>query len=186
MRATETDLPGVLLVETRTFVDHRGFFRESWSERRYAEAGLPGRFVQDNVSLSHRGVLRGLHFQEAPHAQGKLVSVLQGEIWDVAVDLRPESGSFGRWVGVPLSAEGGSQLFVPPGFAHGFVATSETALISYKCTAAYHPGSERTLLWNDPELGIEWPVRDPVLSDRDREGLPLRELRPAARVGTGR
>lgn len=178
MRVIPTALPGVVVVETRTFEDHRGFFRESWHAARYAEAGIPGPFVQDNLSRSRRGVLRGLHFQEAPHAQGKLVSCLAGEVWDVAVDVRPGSPTLGRWVGVALSASEGTQLYLPPGFAHGFVTTSEEALVSYKCTAAFHPESERTLLWNDPEVGIEWPVSDPVLSDKDRIGIPLRELRP--------
>lgn len=177
LKVTGTALPGVLLLETRVFHDERGYFLESWSEARYAAAGLPSRFVQDNLSHSRGGVLRGLHFQE-PHAQGKLVTVLRGEVFDVAVDVRVGSPTFGRWEGFTLSAESGRQLWLPPGFAHGFVVTSADALFSYKCTEYYHPQAERTLLWNDPELGIDWPVEQPLVSEKDQRGVPLREIPP--------
>ncbi len=179
MRVLGTGLPGVLRLETRVFHDERGHFRESWNLPRYVAAGVPERFVQDNVSWSRGGVLRGLHLQLAPFGQGKLISVLRGKIWDVAVDLRPASESFGRWTGVALTAEGGEQLYIPDGFAHGFLVTSDEALVAYKCTEPYHPESERTLLWNDPDLAIEWPLADPMLSEKDRAGSTLRELRPS-------
>ncbi|BBL80618.1 dTDP-4-dehydrorhamnose 3,5-epimerase [Rubrobacter xylanophilus] len=177
MRVLETELPGVLLVEPDVFGDERGFFMESWSGRRYREAGLPERFVQDNLSFSRRGVLRGLHFQH-PRGQGKLVSVLRGEVFDVAVDVRRGSPTFGRWVGVSLSEENKRQLYIPPGFAHGFVVLSEAALFFYKCTEYYAPECERTVLWNDPEIGICWPVEEPVLSEKDREAPTLRNMPP--------
>jgi dTDP-4-dehydrorhamnose 3,5-epimerase len=177
MKVTQSALLGVRVVELRVFRDERGYFLETWSEERYAAAGIDARFVQDNLSYSRGGVLRGLHFQE-PHAQGKLVSVLRGEVFDVAVDVRVGSPTFGRWEGFTLSAENGRQLYLPPGFAHGFVVTSEDALFAYKCTDYYHPGAERTLLWSDPELGIEWPVESPLVSPKDRGGLPLREVPP--------
>jgi len=175
MKVTETELPGVLLVEPRIFRDHRGFFFESWSAERYRQAGIPGPFVQDNVSRSSRGVLRGLHFQN-PHPQGKLVTVLEGEVFDVAVDLRVGSPTFGKWAGYYLSAENGRQLYIPEGFAHGFVVTSEFAIFSYKCTEYYRPEADRSLRWNDPEIGIEWPVKEPVLSPKDATAPLLNEL----------
>jgi len=171
----ETDLPGVLIVEPQVFGDERGFFMETWNGRRYEDAGLPGRFVQDNLSFSAHGVLRGLHFQN-PQPQGKLVSVLRGEVFDVAVDIRVGSPTFGWWTGTTLSAENKRQFYVPPDFAHGFVVTSEAALFFYKCTNYYAPSSERVVLWNDPGIGIEWPVERPTLSDRDRAAPPLREV----------
>lgn len=177
MNVQETGLPGVLLVQPPVYRDGRGFFRETWRAERYAAAGIPDRFVQDNVSLSGRGVLRGLHFQE-PNPQGKLVSVLRGEVWDVAVDVRAGSPTFGRWTGYTLSEENGWQLWIPPGFAHGFVVTGDEALFAYKCTDVYRPEAEATVLWNDPELGIEWPVGDALVSDRDARGVRLRDLPP--------
>ncbi len=177
MNVQETGLPGVLLLQPPVFRDARGFFRETWRADRYAELGIAGPWAQDNVSLSARGVLRGLHFQE-PGAQGKLVCVLRGEVWDVAVDVRVGSPTFGRWAGYPLSAENGWQLWIPEGFAHGFVVTSDEALFAYKCTAPYRPETEGTVLWNDPELGIEWPAVEPVVSYKDERGVPLRHLPP--------
>jgi dTDP-4-dehydrorhamnose 3,5-epimerase len=171
----ETNLPGVLVVEPKVFGDERGFFMESWNGRRYEEAGLPGRFVQDNLSYSAHGVLRGLHFQN-PQPQGKLVSVLRGEVFDVAVDIRVGSPTFGRWTGATLSAENKRQFYVPEDFAHGFVVTSEVALFFYKCTDYYAPSSEKVVLWNDPDIGIEWPIDTPTLSERDRAAPPLREI----------
>lgn len=175
MTVEETGLPGVLLLKPPVFGDARGWFRETWRAERYAEAGIPDRFVQDNVSFSGRGVLRGLHFQQ-PHGQGKLLSVLCGEVWDVAVDVRAGSPTFGRWTGCVLSAGNGWQLWIPPGFAHGFVVTAAEAVLSYKCTAAYHPDAESTLRWDDPDLAIAWPVTSPTVSDRDAAGTRLRDL----------
>ena len=175
MDVIETILPGVLVLEPDVFGDERGFFMETWNGRRYEASGVPDHFVQDNLSYSARGVLRGLHFQN-PQPQGKLVSVLQGEVFDVAVDIRVGSPTFGRWTGTTLSAENKRQLWVPPDFAHGFVVVSETALFSYKCTDYYNREAEGTVLWNDPELAIEWPIEDPTLSGKDREALPLKEL----------
>lgn len=175
MRIEETRLPGVYLAAPRIFHDARGYFLETWNEQRYREIGIPGPFVQDNVSFSRRGVLRGLHYQE-PNPQGKLVSVLRGEVFDVAVDIRVGSETFGRWTGHVLSTENGHQLYVPAGFAHGFVVLSDDAVFSYKCTDYYHPKGEETVLWNDPEIGIAWPIAEPVLSDKDREGLHLSEI----------
>jgi dTDP-4-dehydrorhamnose 3,5-epimerase len=172
VNAIETDLPGVLILEPRVFGDDRGFFMETWNCRRYENFGVPDRFVQDNLSFSARGVLRGLHFQN-PMAQGKLVSVLRGEVFDVAVDIRLGSPTFGRWTGVTLSAENKRQFWVPEGFAHGFVVTSEDALFSYKCTDYYAPEHDGSILWNDPEIGIDWPVDNPTLSGKDAEAPPL-------------
>lgn len=172
---TPLRLPEILLVHASIYRDDRGHFQEVWQQTRYEEAGLPGRFVQDNLSFSRHGVLRGLHFQN-PEPQGKLVCVLQGSIYDVAVDVRVGSPTFGQWVGVDLSAEGGRQLYVPDGFAHGFAVTGETALVLYKCTAFYRPGAEGSVLWNDPDLGIRWPVEAPILSAKDRDARRLREI----------
>lgn len=180
MKVIETSLPGVLIVEPDVFGDSRGFFMETFNEARYGEAGLPARFVQDNLSFSARGVLRGLHFQN-PDAQGKLLHVLRGEVFDVAVDIREGSPAFGEWVGVTLSGENHRQLWVPEGFAHGFQVTSDDALLAYKCTAPYNREAEGAILWNDPEIGIEWPIEGPTLSGRDANALPLAEL-PAGRL----
>ena len=175
MKVTELSIPGVLLLEPEVIGDDRGFFMESYSELRYAEAGITGPFVQDNVSRSRRGVLRGLHLQH-PYAQGKLVSVFDGEVFDVAVDVRAGSPTFGRWSGECLSAQNRRQLFVPVGFAHGFLVTSETALFAYKCTEYYHPETELTVRWNDPAIAIDWPTCDVVLSAKDRTARTLAEL----------
>jgi dTDP-4-dehydrorhamnose 3,5-epimerase len=175
MNVITCDIPGLLMIEPKVFGDARGFFMETWNRQRYAAAGLDWDFVQDNVSLSRRGILRGLHFQN-PGGQGKLVYVLQGEVYDVAVDLRKSSPTFGRSYGLMLSAENKRQFFVPPGFAHGFAVLSETALFVYKCTSLYAPQNELTLAWNDPELGINWPLEAPVLSEKDARGLRLRDI----------
>ena len=180
MKVIPCDLAGLLLIEPAVFGDNRGFFLESWNQRRYREAGLPFDFVQDNFSLSGRGTLRGLHFQN-PVAQGKLVSVWQGEVWDVAVDIRRQSPTFRRWFGATLSAENKRQLYVPPGFAHGFVVVSETALFHYKCTEVYSPKDELGFRWDDPAIGIQWPVTNPILSKRDAasplfSALPVEKL----------
>lgn len=166
MEIRETSLPGVLLVEPRVFSDSRGYFYETFHAERYAKAGIPTHFVQDNFSRSCRGTLRGLHYQE-PHPQGKLIQVLAGAVYDVAVDIRRGSPTFGRWYGVELSDENRRQLWIPPGFAHGFCALSERADFYYKCTALYAPDSDRGLLWNDPEIGIAWPIAEPLLSAKD-------------------
>lgn len=177
MNVVPCELEGVLLVEPRVYGDARGYFLETWHERRYREAGIPGPFVQDNLSFSRRGAVRGLHFQN-PSAQAKLVYVLEGEVFDVAVDLRRRSPTFGRWFGIRLSAENKRQLYIPVGFAHGFAVLSETALFAYKCTEFYAPEHEVTLLWNDPDLAIPWPVEQPVLSEKDQRGRRLRDLPP--------
>lgn len=166
MRILNTDLPGVVTVEPAVYRDARGYFTETWHRERYREAGLPGDFVQDNVSYSVKGVIRGLHLQE-PYPQGKLIQVLEGEVFDVAVDVRVGSPNFLAWVGVTLSSENHRQVFVPPGFAHGFAVLSEFALVVYKCTEAYRPECEMSLLWDDPKLAIRWPLEAPVLSVKD-------------------
>lgn len=166
MRVSPTALPGVLLVQPVTHRDARGHFLETFHADRYAQAGIPGPFVQDNLSLSQRGVLRGLHYQW-PRPQGKLVFVLQGEIFDVAVDIRRQSPTFGRWVGVTLSADNHQQLWIPPGFAHGFCVTGDCALVTYKCTDYYAPECERAIRWDDAEIGIVWPVSAPMVSGKD-------------------
>ncbi|MFM8443856.1 MAG: dTDP-4-dehydrorhamnose 3,5-epimerase [Methylococcus sp.] len=170
-----TPLAGLLLIKPDIFGDERGFFQETWNLRRYTEAGLDRHFVQDNLSYSRKGILRGLHFQN-PHPQGKLVYVLQGEVYDVAVDVRADSPTFGQWYGVTLSAENHHQLFVPEGFAHGFCVTSDMALFAYKCTDFYRPRAEFSVLWNDPDIGIEWPVDNPELSEKDRNAPRLSEF----------
>ena len=170
-----TPLAGLLLIKPDIFGDERGFFQETWNLRRYTEAGLDRHFVQDNLSYSRKGILRGLHFQN-PHPQGKLVYVLQGEVYDVAVDVRADSPTFGQWYGVTLSAENHHQLFVPEGFAHGFCVTSDMALFAYKCTDFYRPKAEFSVLWNDPDIGIEWPVDNPELSEKDRNAPRLSEF----------
>jgi dTDP-4-dehydrorhamnose 3,5-epimerase len=171
----ELSLSGLLLIEPDVYRDDRGYFMETWNQRAYREHGLDVTFVQDNLSHSQHGVLRGLHFQN-PHPQGKLVSVLQGEVFDVAVDIRAESDTFGQWEGLTLSAENGRQLYVPEGFAHGFVVTSEAALFHYKCTDFYHPEAEGIIRWNDPDLGIDWPMTEPRLSDRDAAAPFLKDI----------
>ena len=166
MEVIPTALPEVLLLEPRVFGDPRGFFKEIWQAARYARFGVPDRFVQDNISRSVKGTLRGLHFQE-PKAQGKLVMALSGSVFDVAVDLRCGSPRFGQWVGVVLSDGDHRQLWIPPGFAHGFCVLSESADFLYKCTDYYDPICEHGVRWNDPAIGIDWPVDAPILSDRD-------------------
>jgi dTDP-4-dehydrorhamnose 3,5-epimerase len=177
MNVTTCEIPGLVIVEPTVFGDARGFFLETWNRQRYHDAGLDWNFVQDNVSLSRRGILRGLHFQN-PAPQGKLVFVLQGEVFDVAVDIRRGSPTFSRWHAERLSGENKRQFFIPPGFAHGFVVLSETALFAYKCTEFYTPQHELTLAWNDPDVGIQWPLDHPQLSEKDARGLRLKDLPP--------
>ncbi len=166
MKVSPTSLPEVLLIEPRVFPDGRGHFFEMWVETRYSDAGIHLPFVQDNFSKSVKGTLRGLHFQE-PSAQGKLVTVLAGTVFDVAVDIRRGSPRFGEWIGVELDGDHPRQLWVPPGFAHGFYVLSDQAYFHYKCTEFYNPSTERSVRWDDPSLLIEWPVEAPVLSDKD-------------------
>jgi dTDP-4-dehydrorhamnose 3,5-epimerase len=175
MLTRQTDLPGVLLIEPKVFGDERGFFLETWSAERYAADGVPGRFVQDNLSKSRRGTLRGLHLQH-PHGQGKLVYVVTGEVFDVAVDVRVGSPTFGKSFGTMLTETNKRQLYIPPGFAHGFCVTSEEAIFAYKCTEPYHPEAELTIAHDDPSLGILWPVTSPTLSKKDMAGLRLGDV----------
>lgn len=172
MKVIATELPGVLLLEPKVFGDARGFFLETWQAARYHEAGLPERFVQDNHSRSRRGVLRGLHYQ-LTQPQGKLVWVTRGAVFDVAVDIRRGSPTFGRWYGCVLDDVDHRQLYIPPGFAHGFCVLSEEADFFYKCTDYYHPPSERGIAWDDPDIGIEWPLREMSLSDKDQDNRRL-------------
>jgi dTDP-4-dehydrorhamnose 3,5-epimerase len=164
---TAIEIPGVLVIEPNVVRDHRGSFVETHHEQRYREVGITERFVQDNYSRSVRNTLRGLHFQE-PHAQGKLVMVLTGTVYDVIVDVRKGSPRFGKWYGVELSGENLLQIYIPPGCAHGFCVTSETAAFLYKCTEYYSPSDERGVIWNDPAIGIVWPTTTPILSAKDQ------------------
>lgn len=174
MKVTECAIPGPLVIEPQVFGDERGFFMESWNAATFAEAGLDWNFVQDNHSRSQRGVLRGLHFQN-PEPQGKMVRVTSGAVYDVAVDLRRSSPHFGKWVGVELSATNKRMFWVPEGFAHGFLTLEDGTDFLYKCTAPYAPQHEHSLAWDDPALGIAWPLEGitPIISDKDRKGLPL-------------
>src|SRR5438034_7238622 len=173
MKVTPTALPDILLIEPRVFGDARGYFFESYNQRALAEAGVAAEFVQDNHSLSARNVLRGLHYQ-IEHAQGKLVRVSAGEVFDVAVDIRRSSPTFGRWTGLRLSAQNKRMLWIPPGYAHGFLVLSEAAEFLYKTTDYWYPEHERTLLWDDPALGIAWPLEgQPVVAAKDAAGRPL-------------
>jgi dTDP-4-dehydrorhamnose 3,5-epimerase len=173
VKITPTELPDVLLIEPRVFSDDRGFFFESWNRRALAAAGLDAEFVQDNHSRSARNVLRGLHYQ-IEHAQGKLVRVCAGEVFDVAVDIRKRSPTFGRWTGAMLSAQNKHMLWIPPGYAHGFLVLSEAAEFLYKTTDYWYPEHERTLLWSDPALSIAWPLDgEPVVAAKDAAGRPL-------------
>ena len=178
LKVAKTGLPGVLLVQPDIFSDGRGYFLETYQTERYRAAGIPGPFVQDNISYSKTRVLRGLHLQH-PGGQGKLVSAVQGEIFDVAVDVRDGSPDFGRWTAEILSAANGRQLYIPEGFAHGFCVLSNEARVSYKCTSLYDPAAELTVLWNDPDIAIAWPVNEPVVSQKDSAGRRLRDIEPA-------
>lgn len=174
MEFRETALAGMYVIDPRVFEDERGFFMETYHRAKFIEAGIAAEFVQDNHSRSSRRTLRGLHYQ-IEHAQGKLVRAVRGEIYDVGVDIRRNSPTFGHWFGTTLSAENRRQLYVPPGFAHGFCVVSDIAEVTYKCTDLYHPEHERSLLWNDPALGIDWPIMEPTLSAKDAAGSLLSE-----------
>lgn len=175
MKILTTEIPGVLIIEPDVFKDQRGYFMELWNQKRFAATGLDVNFVQDNLSYSTRGVLRGLHFQN-PNAQGKLVYVLQGEVFDVAVDIRVGSPTFKKWVGVILSSENKRQFYIPEGFAHGYCVLSETALFTYKCTDFFNPSAEAGIKWDDTDIGIDWPIRNPILSDKDQKNKYLQEM----------
>lgn len=175
LSVTSTAIPDVLILEPKVFGDSRGFFLESYNQQEFEQAtGLKPNFVQDNHSRSAKGVLRGLHFQLPPHAQGKLVRVVSGSVFDVAVDIRRDSPSYGRWIGVSLTAENHRQLWIPPGMAHGFLVTSESADFLYKATSFYSPEHERCIAWNDPTLAIDWPITvPPLISPKDKAGISL-------------
>ncbi len=183
MKVMPTAVPEVLLIEPKVFGDHRGWFCETWQRERYAEHGIGPEFVQDNQAFSTRGILRGLHIQN-PFGQGKLVQVVAGAVFDVAVDARRGSPTFGHWVGAELSAENKHQLWVPTGFLHGYLVTSESAIFSYKCTDSYHPETQFAVRWDDPEIGIAWPAGiEPILSDKDKDAPLLHEI-PTERLPT--
>jgi dTDP-4-dehydrorhamnose 3,5-epimerase len=175
IKLSQTSLPGVVIVEPEVFFDDRGFFIESFNACDFEDVGLPTDFVQDNHSRSVRGVLRGLHYQY-PAWQGKLARVLVGEVFDVAVDIRRSSPHFGQWFGVKLTSENYKQLYIPPGFAHGFCVLSSAAEMAYKCTALYKPAEDASVLWNDSDIGIDWPIGDPILSPKDAAAPRLFEL----------
>lgn len=177
MEIVPQELPEVLLIKPQVFGDERGYFKETFHAERYAQAGMRLPFVQDNLSRSRYGTLRGLHLQQ-PHAQGKLVSVVDGEVFDVAVDVRVGSPTFGKWTGVVLSDKNHHQLYVPPGFAHGFCVTSESALFAYKCTDLYHPECEIGIAFDDPAIGIAWPVAEPLVGAKDRANQRLTDIDP--------
>ena len=176
MQVIETEIPDVKIINPKVFGDQRGFFLETYEQKRYQEMlNINLTFVQDNHSRSQKNVLRGLHFQKE-NPQGKLVRVVRGEVFDVAVDIRKDSSTYGKWVGVILSEDNKSQLWIPPGLAHGFLVLSDIADFEYKCTNYYDPNSEGCLLWNDPTVNINWPITTPILSDKDRLGKTLQEL----------
>jgi dTDP-4-dehydrorhamnose 3,5-epimerase len=175
MKIIETELDGVLILEPGVFGDERGYFMETYQQARYNDAGIKVSFVQDNLSFSRKNTLRGLHFQH-PQGQAKLATVLSGKVYDVVLDIRRGSATFGKWVGAELSSDNKKQMFVPPGFAHGFCVLSETALFHYKCSAYYAPECEGGVAWNDPDLGIDWKVREPILSEKDAKFLRLRDI----------
>jgi len=172
LEATQTKIPDVLIIEPDVYKDQRGFFMETYNEKRYHELGIDVRFVQDNLSFSIQNTLRGLHYQY-PNAQAKLVSVIHGEVFDVVVDIRQGSPTFGKWTGARLSGDNKRQLFAPVGFAHGYCVLSETAIFQYKCSNFYSPKDEKGILWNDPDLNITWLVTSPLLSDKDKENPSL-------------
>ncbi|MBI1306861.1 MAG: dTDP-4-dehydrorhamnose 3,5-epimerase [Bacteroidetes bacterium] len=177
MQIQETPLSGAFVIEPKVFGDHRGYFYESYHERLFQDAGIPTRFVQDNQSMSHKGILRGLHFQNPPHAQGKLVRVVNGSAYDVIVDIRKSSPTYGKSFGVELTPENKKMLWVPEGFAHGFLTLEDNTIFLYKCTGYYQAAAEDGLMWNDPGLGISWQIGDPILSSKDKLYKPFSEFK---------
>ena len=175
MKVESTSLEGVLLITPKVFGDDRGFFMETYNAAKTADQGVPELFVQDNHSRSTKGVLRGLHYQY-PQWQGKLVRVISGEIFDVAVDIRKNSNTFGQWYGVFLNSDNNQQLYIPPGFAHGFCVTSDVADVAYKCTSDYQANQDAGVLWNDADIGIKWPIQNPLLSEKDQIAPPLSDI----------
>lgn len=171
----KTEIPGIILIKPKVFRDERGFFLESWKASEFSENGIPDAFVQDNHSKSSKGVLRGLHYQLPPNGQAKLVRCLSGVVFDVAVDIRKNSSTFGKWFGLELKAESHELIYIPSGFAHGFLTLSDTAEVIYKVTAEYAPQSDRGIIWNDPEINIKWPQIEVILSDKDKKHPKLRE-----------
>jgi dTDP-4-dehydrorhamnose 3,5-epimerase len=184
MKVIRTELQGLLIIEPEIFKDQRGFFLETYQQTRFYESGIPHRFVQDNLSFSVKGTLRGLHFQ-VTRPQAKLVQAVTGEIFDVAVDIRPASETFGKWSGTVLSEDNQRQLFIPRGFAHGFCVLSKFAHVTYKCSDFYNPQDEAGILWSDPAVGIDWPVENPIVSQKDR-ALPLLSEIPVTRLSDPR
>ena len=172
----ELEIPGLILIEPKIFSDNRGFFMETYKESEFKENGITEKFVQDNLSKSSRGVIRGLHFQIEPQAQGKLIQVVHGKVWDVAVDLRDNSPSYLKWIGLELDSVTKKMFYIPPGFAHGFTALSDKVIFQYKCTNEYDMISERGIRWDDKDITIDWPVENPIVSDRDRELPFLKEI----------
>jgi len=174
MQFTRKNIEGLVIIEPKVFGDHRGYFYESYHRQKFLENGLDLNFVQDNQSLSAKGILRGLHFQKPPHAQGKLVRVIRGSIYDVAVDIRKNSPTYGQWQGIELSDKNHKMFWIPPGFAHGFCTLEDNTIVNYKCTDYYNPDAEDGLMWNDPSLGIEWPMdSEPILSEKDSDYTPF-------------
>jgi dTDP-4-dehydrorhamnose 3,5-epimerase len=179
MEINETKLKGLVVIKPRVFEDARGYFFESYNRQVFVKAGLNLDFVQDNQSLSQKGVLRGLHFQNPPFAQGKLVRVISGSVFDVAVDIRKDSPTYGQWFGEHLTAANKWMMYIPPGFAHGFATLEDNTIFAYKCTNYYDKPSEGCLLWNDPDLAIDWKIKDPMLSEKDLQGTRFKEFRSA-------
>ena len=176
MKFFPTEIPDIILVEVPKFGDYRGFFMETYHAEKFADGGMAAKFIQDNHALSQKNILRGLHYQ-LKFPQGKLVRCIQGEILDIAVDIRRSSPTFGKWVGEVLSSENARQLYVPPGFAHGYVVRSQHAEVEYKCTELYHPEDDYGILWNDPEIGIDWGIENPILSEKDKQQPLLKNVK---------
>ena len=176
MEIIETKLKGVLVLKPKVFEDARGYFFESYNRNLFLQAGLDLDFVQDNQSLSQKGVLRGLHFQNNPHAQGKLVRVINGAVFDVAVDIRKNSPTYGQWFGLELTEKNKWMMYIPEGFAHGFATLEDNTIFSYKCTNFYNKSSEDCILWNDPDIGIDWNLEDPLLSEKDLQGKKIKDF----------
>jgi dTDP-4-dehydrorhamnose 3,5-epimerase len=176
MKVIKTDIPDLLIIQPRVFEDERGYFFESYSKKTFEQNGIRAEFVQDNQSLSHRGVLRGLHFQNPPYAQGKLVRAIKGSILDVAVDIRKKSPTYGKYLSMELNESNRTMLWIPEGFAHGFLTLADNTIFSYKCTNSYDRASEGSIYWNDPDIGIAWNIKEPILSEKDKINNPFKDL----------